>query len=126
MSPRHSLVTFASLATFAVLVAGAAPALHAQGDSAGGKGRGSARVAGKGALATGAVSATCNDGSTFRGDSRSGACSGHGGVKKWSDGSDAPRPKGATAQCNDGSWYAKPGRKGACAGHGGVKQWVKG
>ena len=72
MSPRHSLVTFASLATFAVLVAGAAPALHAQGDSTGGKGRGSARVAGKGALATGAVSATCNDGSTFRGDSRSG------------------------------------------------------
>lgn len=30
-----------------------------------------------------AVTATCNDGSPFSGSTRSGACSGHGGVKAW-------------------------------------------
>lgn len=124
MSARRSLVTFAAVA---FLLAGAAHALWAQGDSASRKGGASAKGGAKAAtVASGAVTATCNDGSSFHGESRSGACTGHGGVKRWSDGSDAPRPKGATAQCADGSWYTRPGRKGACAGHGGVKQWVKG
>jgi len=69
-------------------------------------------------------SATCKDGTKWTGATRKGACTGHGGVKSWSDRSSAPRPKGATAQCNDGSWYTKTERRGACAGHGGVKQWV--
>lgn len=71
------------------------------------------------------VSATCNDGTSFTGASKKGACSGHGGVKAWGDSSSAPRPKGATAQCNDGSWYTRTTRRGACAAHGGVKHWVK-
>jgi Protein of unknown function (DUF3761) len=71
------------------------------------------------------VTAKCKDGTTYSGESRKGACSGHGGVKSWGDGSSAPRPKGATAQCEDGSWYTKSSRKGACAGHGGVKEWIK-
>jgi hypothetical protein len=32
---------------------------------------------------TPAVTATCNDGSSFSGATRSGACRGHGGVKTW-------------------------------------------
>ena len=72
------------------------------------------------------ASATCNDGSSYMGKSRKGACTGHGGVKSWADGSavaGAP-PAGATAQCTDGTYFFGKGRKGACTGHKGVKKWL--
>ncbi|MDX2193796.1 MAG: DUF3761 domain-containing protein [Gemmatimonadales bacterium] len=71
------------------------------------------------------ATARCKDGSFYMGDSRSGACSGKGGVAQWlgklDDGSPPP---GATARCKDGSWYQGETRQGACSGKGGVKAWV--
>ena len=43
----------------------------------------------KRAAAAKSISATCNDGSSYMGATRSGACSRHGGVKGWADGSAA-------------------------------------
>jgi hypothetical protein len=42
------------------------------------------------AQTAGSVAATCKDGSAFSGDSRRGACRGHGGVKTWNDAGGAP------------------------------------
>jgi hypothetical protein len=39
-----------------------------------------------------AVTATCKDGSSFSGATRSGACKGHGGVKLWSPAATATPP----------------------------------
>ena len=44
------------------------------------------------AAAAGAVSATCKDGSSFSGKSRSGACRGHGGVQAWGTAAAVPMP----------------------------------
>jgi hypothetical protein len=47
---------------------------------------------------TPAVTATCNDGSPFAGQTRSGACRGHGGVKSWDTATPATNaPAKATA-----------------------------
>ena len=47
------------------------------------------------ALAQAPVTATCKDGTSFSGTSRSGACSGHGGVQTW--GAAAATPPAATS-----------------------------
>jgi hypothetical protein len=41
-------------------------------------------------LAQTPVTATCKDGTSFSGTSRSGACGGHGGVKSWGSASTTP------------------------------------
>jgi hypothetical protein len=115
-SPTHPSrsINYASALAVAVVISLAALAGGPQTAAAQGAGTSNA-----------SVSAKCNDGTSFTGASRKGACSGHGGVKAWGDSTTAPRPKGATAQCNDGSWYTRTTRRGACAAHGGVKHWVK-
>jgi hypothetical protein len=42
------------------------------------------------AMAQTPVTATCKDGSSFSGASRSGACRGHGGVQTWGTGTESP------------------------------------
>jgi hypothetical protein len=42
------------------------------------------------AMAQAPVTATCKDGSSFSGASRSGACRGHGGVQTWGTGTELP------------------------------------
>src|SRR6516165_10289848 len=93
------------------------------------------------AQSTGAVTATCKDGTSFTGAKRSGACRGHGGVQSWgsepesSVANPAPEPastkspaqaQGTTtvsATCKDGTSFNGAHRSGACRGHGGVKAW---
>jgi Protein of unknown function (DUF3761) len=82
----------------------------------------------------------CKDGSYTSADSKSGACSGHGGVKDWYANDKAPAakptaksdaktevkaeaPKGSTGECKDGSYTSAESKSGACSGHGGVKDW---
>lgn len=90
---------------------------------------------------TPSVTATCKDGTSYAGTTKSGACSGHGGVKAWttattSSGATAATPAPAatpattsaatptvTATCKDGSAFSGTKKSGACAGHGGVKTW---
>ena len=57
--------------------------------------------------ATATVSATCNDGTSYSGTSKKGACSGHKGVKEWS----APAA-------------AAPAAAAPAAGGGAGKVWV--
>jgi len=89
----------------------------------------------------GAATGTCKDGSTTSATSKSGACSGHGGVKEWyaAAGATAPvaaapmskaapaaagAPAGAaTGMCKDGTSTSAASKRGACSGHGGVKEW---
>ena len=62
--------------------------------------------------------AKCRDGSFSHSTTRSGTCSGHGGVAEWL------APTGATARCNDGTFTTSASRQGACSNHGGVAQWL--
>ena len=86
----------------------------------------------------------CSDGSYTSAKTKSGACSGHGGVKTWM-GAAAPapapapkaapapkpapapkviaKPANATGSCVDGSYSMAKNKSGACSGHGGVKEW---
>jgi len=80
------------------------------------------------ARAPASVSATCNDGTTFTGTSRRGACHGHGGVQSWTT---ATAPTATTAPaasvsatCRDGTPFTGATRRGACRGHGGVQTWT--
>jgi Protein of unknown function (DUF3761) len=66
------------------------------------------------ALAT----ARCRDSSYSYSTSRTGTCSGHGGVSEWL------ATSGATAKCNDGTLSASVSRQGACSRHGGVAEWL--
>jgi hypothetical protein len=50
-----------------------------------------------GAYAQTAVTATCNDGTSYSGASRSGACARHGGVKEWGTAAAAPAVTPASA-----------------------------
>jgi hypothetical protein len=95
----------------------------------------------------------CKDGTYTEAAQKEGACSSHGGVKKWlakegkSEKSDkaaaqtpdkqstkvdkpkvaaqanAARPADATGECKDGSFTTSPSKAGACSGHKGVKNW---
>ena len=64
----------------------------------------------------------CNDGSNTSAENKSGACSGHGGIKNWY-GKQQAKPEGSSGQCNDGSYTSAENKSGACSGHGGVKDW---
>jgi hypothetical protein len=82
----------------------------------------------------------CKDGSHTTTENKSGACSGHGGVKDWygADKASAAKPtakseakteakaqapKGSAGECKDGSYTGAESKSGACSGHGGVKDW---
>jgi hypothetical protein len=87
----------------------------------------------------GAATGTCKDGTSTSATSKSGACSGHGGVKEWHPAggamSAAPMTKAmpatsaaaggaaATGTCKDGTSTSAASKSGACSGHGGVKEW---
>jgi hypothetical protein len=66
------------------------------------------------------VSATCKDGSTFSGASRSGACRGHGGVKTW--GTAATAPSGTSSPTAATGTPSSPATSTAPVGNGQV--WV--
>lgn len=98
----------------------------------------------------------CKDGTYTTAAKKEGACSSHGGVKKWlakedkaekadkagkadksskSDKADKPaakaaaaepKPADATGECKDGSYTTSATKAGACAGHKGVKTWYGG
>jgi hypothetical protein len=67
------------------------------------------------------ATAQCGDGTWSMAASEKGACSSHGGVKKWI----GKRPRGAAGRCNDGEYSMAATEQGACSGHGGVATWYK-
>jgi hypothetical protein len=77
------------------------------------------------AQATAPVTATCKDGSSFSGKTRSGACRGHGGVQTWDTGGTA----GGTAPAPVPTPSALPSQQSptttrAAAGGGTGQVWV--
>ena len=100
---------------------------------------GSAAWAKAPASAPAGTTGMCKDGSYTSAESKSGACSGHDGVKKWygvpAEAAAAPATKaatstaatasvvGATGTCKDGTATSAASKSGACSGHGGVKDW---
>ena len=62
------------------------------------------------AQGTATVTATCKDGSTFSGTTRSGACRGHGGVQSWGTAAAATAPSPQAAPTTAGSTNAAPGQ----------------
>jgi hypothetical protein len=63
------------------------------------------------------VTATCKDGSSFSGTTRSGACRGHGGVQSWGTAPAATTPAPAPST-------PSPGSSAAAAGGGPGQVWV--
>jgi hypothetical protein len=74
------------------------------------------------APSTGAVTATCKDGTAFTGTKRSGACRGHGGVQSWGPAEAATIPTNAPAQLATPEPMKSPRAAPAPAGNGQV--WV--
>ncbi|HTQ71065.1 MAG TPA: hypothetical protein VMH92_06185 [Acidocella sp.] len=72
------------------------------------------------------VVATCKDGSSFTGQSRKGACKGHGGVAAFESATPAPAPAPAASNSMgmSPSTPAKPATAPMAAGGGAGKVWV--
>ena len=69
------------------------------------------------------VTATCKDGTSFSGKTRSGACRGHGGVQSWDTG--AAAPAAAAPALTPSTSPSKPSPATTTAAGGGVGQvWV--
>jgi hypothetical protein len=64
------------------------------------------------------VIATCKDGSSFSGTTRSGACRGHGGVQSWGTGGTAP------AATKEAPTPSTPSAASPAAGGGAGQVWV--
>lgn len=73
------------------------------------------------AQAPATVTATCKDGTSFSGTTRSGACRGHGGVQSWDTGSAAPA---ATTPAPGVSKPSGTQSTTAAAGTGAGQVWV--
>jgi hypothetical protein len=74
------------------------------------------------AQSTGAVTATCKDGTAFTGTKRAGACRGHGGVGSWGAAEPATIPANAPAQLATPAPMKSPRAAPGPAGNGQV--WV--
>ena len=71
------------------------------------------------------VTATCKDGTAFSGQTRSGACRGHGGVQSWGTGSTAPVATAPAASTPSAPTPKQsPGATTAAAGGGAGQVWV--
>src|SRR5947209_3723611 len=67
------------------------------------------------------ATAQCADSTWSLAKSEKGACSSHGGVRKWI----GKKPRGASGRCNDGEYTMAATQQGACSSHGGVATWYK-
>ena len=71
---------------------------------------------------TSPVTATCKDGSSFSGTTRSGACRGHGGVKSWDTAPSATAP--ATGATTPATGVATPPAQTTHGAPGAGQVWV--
>jgi hypothetical protein len=76
------------------------------------------------AQAPATVTATCKDGTSFSGTTRSGACRGHGGVQSWDTGSAAPAATTPAPVASKPSGTQSPTSTTAAAGGGAGQVWV--
>jgi hypothetical protein len=70
------------------------------------------------------VTATCKDGTAFTGASRSGACSGHGGVQAWGSVATGTLPSASTASPTTIPPTSSPANSTAAPGGGPGQVWV--
>jgi hypothetical protein len=70
------------------------------------------------------VTATCKDGTSFSGKSRSGACHGHGGVQSWDTGGTTSSGTAPAPAPSAGSPTQPPAATTAAAGGGAGQVWV--
>ncbi|MBO9537000.1 DUF3761 domain-containing protein [Herbaspirillum sp.] len=73
------------------------------------------------APAAGAATALCKDGTSYTGESKKGACSGHKGIKEWYGAKGAPAAAAAAAAAPA---KAAPAQPAVAAGGGAGKVWV--
>ena len=76
------------------------------------------------AQAPATVTATCKDGTSFSGTTRSGACRDHGGVQSWDTGSAAPAATTPAPAVSKPSGTQLPASTTAAAGAGAGQVWV--